>query len=98
MIIELLTLLMGIMTTMFSVCSAEKFYRCQQDISRAIAFTLLGEGFMGLITTVFAGLELFGVITDLPSGVATAMRVSMFSFASFTTGYLVRQLHKVQHD
>ena len=98
MIIESLTLFMGIMTTMFSIFSAEKFYRCKQPISKAIAWTLVGEGFMGLMTTVFAGFELLDLIKDLPAGVATAMRVSMFSLASITTGCLVRQLHKVQND
>ena len=98
MMLEASTLTLGIATTIFSFYSAGKFARCKTSLSASIGWTLVGEGFMGMVTTIFAFLGLLGILDQVASDIQNGMRIAIFSIASVTTGKLVCELHKAERD
>ncbi len=92
--IMLMTLLMGVRVTAFSLYAAHRFRQVGVRLGDAISWTLFGEAFMGAVTTAFAIMEYTGRLDDLPVEAATAMRLSMFSFALITTGLLVKRMNE----
>lgn len=96
--LESITLTLGIATTLFSFYSAGKFARCGTPLSASIGWTLVGEGFMGMVTTTFAFLGLLGILNEVSSDIQNGMRIAIFSMASATTGKLVCELHKAERD
>ncbi len=95
LIAQIATLILGLCTTAFSFYSAVEFSQVSGRLSKAIAGTLMGECFMGAMTTSFALMEMCGYIRHLPLEVSTGMRVVMFSLASGTTMVLVKELKRV---
>lgn len=96
LVLQTITLILGISATLFSFYAAGHFARCKVSLSKAIAWTLVGEGVMGFMTSCFAFMELVGYLPYLSSEVATAMRITMFAFTSVTTGLLVVKMHEVE--
>lgn len=93
--LELGVVVMGLATVYCSVIAAMEFKRAADTESRdgrrmswALFAQLLGEGFMGFVTTVFALLALVGVLDGVPELTQTMMRYSMFLATAVTTIHL----------
>ncbi len=88
--IEASIALLGVSATVLSLYAARVFHRADGNpLSRPIAWTLVGEGMLGGMTTIFATLALFGQYQLMPPEIAAMMRTIMFGVAAATTWKLV---------
>lgn len=97
-VLQIATVLLGITTTLLSLCLAYRFYSIQHDLSTPLAFMLGAECIAGVVTVMFSINSmvhtLYGVNPDLwntlPAEAAIAMRWILFLTVGATSIHLFK--------
>lgn len=94
--LELVTIVFGLATVCISLILAHKFVKINIPISEALSFQLLAEGFIGIITVIFAVSSWLGLYNSLLPEMAMVLRWLIFGVAALTSINLYTTIKNIE--
>jgi len=96
--LELLTIIFGLFCVGISIVLSYRFKRIKLALSRALAFQLIGEAMVGLVTVIFAITSWLNLYSHLSPEIVLVMRFVIFGTASATSINLYKKVKQVENE
>ena len=102
-VLQVATVVLGVVTTFLSVYLAGRFYKVKHSLSTPLALMLGAEGVAGLITVLFSANSMANSIggvdpalwNTLPPELAVIFRLVLFTTVGFTSIHLFLSIQKL---